>query len=424
VPRNITLDQPAAITVVVSTTPALCFNQASGTASAAGSGGTLPYTYQWSAGSSTSNFNGQLPQGSYVVTISDANGCSSTQNFSITQPTQLSITATSVPVSCANSTDGIVTANPVGGTQPFTFDISGNGIQQNNTTGLFENLPIGDYILLVTDVNNCSAQTQATVAPAQEDAFVVETDSTTCFGDVYRDGKIIVTALFPQNGPYYYSLDGINYRTKPQFDSLGHGDYQVFVRSEKGCESTLAATVFQPAKLEAVITPSTLDIALGQSGTVAVNVINAKYNVSYQWSPVAGLNCSDCASPTVSPFTETEYALTVKDSRDGKKFCTAKAELLVVVGPHGEILIPNLFSPNGDGANDVFSIFGNNIREVSLKIFNRWGEKVFEADNIYNGWDGTYKSVAQPSDVYTYIVDIVFLDNQKMFKSGTITLVR
>lgn len=422
-PRNITLDQPAAIAVTVATTPALCFGQPTGTATATGSGGTLPYTYQWSATGSSSNFNGQLAQGNYVVSISDANGCSSFQNFSITEPAQLSLTAASTPVSCANASDGTVTANPVGGTQPFSFDISGNGIQQNNTTGLFQNLSIGDYNLLVTDVNNCTAQAQSTVAPAQEDAFVVETDSTTCFGDVYRDGLIVITALFPQNGPYYYSLDGINYRTKSRFDSLGHGNYQVFVKSEKGCESTLAATVFQPEKLEAVITPASLEIALGEGATVDVSA-NNRYAISYEWSPVTGLSCSDCASPSVSPFTETVYTLTVKDNPTNKKFCTATAELLVVVGPHGEILIPNVFSPNGDGANDVFAIFGNNIREVSLKIFNRWGEKVFEADNIYNGWDGTFKTIAQPSDVYTYTADIVFLDNKKMFKSGTVTLVR
>ena len=422
-PRNITLDQPAAIAITVATTPALCFGQATGTAIATGSGGTPPYSYQWSVGVSSSNLNGQLPQGNYVVSISDANGCSSTQNFSIAEPTLLSLTAASTPVSCASASDGTITANPVGGSQPFSFDISGNGIQQNNTIGLFENLSVGAYNLLVTDVNNCTAQAQSTVAPAQVDAFVIETDSTTCFGDVYRDGQIIITALFPQNGPYYYSLDGINYRSKARFDSLGHGDFQVFVKSEKGCESTLAATVFQPEKLEAVITPALLEIALGEGATVDVTA-NNRYIISYEWVPITGLSCSDCASPSVSPFNETVYTITVKDNNPGRKFCTATAKLLVVVGPHGEILIPNLFSPNGDGANDVFAIFGNNIREVSLKIFNRWGEKVFEADNIYSGWDGTYKSIAQPSGVYTYTTDIVFLDNKKMFKSGTVTLVR
>jgi gliding motility-associated-like protein len=421
--RNITLDQPLSLNVNVLASPALCFGEATGSATATGSGGTQPYTYQWSVGATTSNFNGQLAQGSYSVTISDANSCTASGSFSIAEPALLSLSTASTPVSCANVNDGTVTATPVGGSQPFSFEILGNGIQQSNTTGFFENLAVATYNLIVTDVNNCTAQIQSSVAPAQIDAFNVATDSTTCFGDVYRDGGIIITAQFPQNGPYYYSLDGVNYRTKARFDSLGHGSYQVFVKSAKGCESTLAATVFQPEKLAAVVSPSLIEIALGESSVVNVSS-NSSYTTTYEWSPITGLSCNDCAAPVVSPFTETEYTLLVKDTRDGKKFCTAKAELLVVVGPHGEVLIPNLFSPNSDGINDVFAIYGNNIREVSLKIFNRWGEKVFDADNIYGGWDGTYKAVEQPSGVYTYTADIVFLNNKKMFKSGTVTLVR
>jgi gliding motility-associated-like protein len=89
-----------------------------------------------------------------------------------------------------------------------------------------------------------------------------------------------------------------------------------------------------------------------------------------------------------------------------------------------ELFVPNLFSPNGDGFNDKFEVFGFGIRDFKMKIFNRWGEKVFESNNQSDSWDGMFKGVMQNPDVFTYLLQVVYLDGKEVTRKGTITLVR
>lgn len=89
-----------------------------------------------------------------------------------------------------------------------------------------------------------------------------------------------------------------------------------------------------------------------------------------------------------------------------------------------QIYIPNAFSPNGDGLNDVLKVYGYIIRDLRFVVFNQWGEKIFESRNQASGWDGTYKGKQQPSGVYIYLCDITLKDGTKMQKKGSINLVR
>lgn len=90
--------------------------------------------------------------------------------------------------------------------------------------------------------------------------------------------------------------------------------------------------------------------------------------------------------------------------------------------PH--LYIPNVFSPNGDGQNDILFIRGDGIREVEIIIYNRWGEKVFEGTNINSGWDGQYKGANAEAGVYSWIVEVEFVNGTQKKLGGTTTLVR
>lgn len=89
-----------------------------------------------------------------------------------------------------------------------------------------------------------------------------------------------------------------------------------------------------------------------------------------------------------------------------------------------DVYIPNAFTPNGDGRNDVFLVYGNNISGVRMTIFNQWGQQIFQSMSKNNGWDGTSKGANQPSGVYVYMVEIDIADGTKQMKKGTITLIR
>ena len=102
----------------------------------------------------------------------------------------------------------------------------------------------------------------------------------------------------------------------------------------------------------------------------------------------------------------------------------ASASSRVIVIGMPPVYIPNSFTPNGDGNNDLFLIYGEGIKTVNLKIFNRWGEMVFNSENQFLGWDGNYKGANQPVGVYVYEAQITFLDNRQTLRTGSITLIR
>jgi gliding motility-associated-like protein len=139
------------------------------------------------------------------------------------------------------------------------------------------------------------------------------------------------------------------------------------------------------------------------------------------WTPSSGLSCIDCPNPLVNPYNRlTEYTLTI--TYNGQ--CVVSSSLTVIVDNNLEVYIPNSFSPNGDGNNDVFTIYGQGIKAVELDIFNRWGEKIYESNSQFAGWDGTYKGVLQNPGVYVYNVRITFLDNRTKERTGSITILR
>jgi gliding motility-associated-like protein len=104
--------------------------------------------------------------------------------------------------------------------------------------------------------------------------------------------------------------------------------------------------------------------------------------------------------------------------------CYGYGTLYADVANPEPFFIPNAFSPNGDGNNDLFTVYGDGIASVDLNIFNRWGELVYETGNSLAGWDGTYKGEMQPVGVYAYVAVITFLDNSKVTKTGTVALMR
>jgi len=146
-----------------------------------------------------------------------------------------------------------------------------------------------------------------------------------------------------------------------------------------------------------------------------------------QWQPTTGLSCSNCTSPVVNPKQTTSYRITVTNEGG----CVNKDDVTVfVVCNGGNVFIPNTFSPNGDGNNDVFYPRGTGLYTVrSMRIFNRWGEPVFEATNFLandasKGWTGTFKNNPSPNDVYVYFVEVVCENNAILTYSGNVALIR
>ncbi len=156
-------------------------------------------------------------------------------------------------------------------------------------------------------------------------------------------------------------------------------------------------------------------------GTYSNNV------TSYLWSPSTSLSCADCPQPVSTTKFDTKYLVSVVDSNG----CKNNAQVQVIVLCKGAtIFVPNTFSPNGDGVNDVFYARGVGLDRVkSLRVFNRWGEVVFEqrdfpVNNPQYGWNGKHKGGKQQPDVYVYQVEI-FCENSEIIRfNGNIALIQ
>ena len=417
------LTQPTAMSASATSTDAICYQSPTGSATATAQGGVTPYSYAWSDGQTTKTAT-SLMAGAYTVIVTDAGGCSVSAATAINEPSQLVIdNITATPVKCLGEKNGTLTVTSSGGNLPHNNSATQDGsnfFYANN--GVIEGLDTGSYLIIVSDNAGCTTTQMAYVPNAVLDVFTVTTDSTACYGSGYNDGAIHITTS-SLNAPYWYSIDGgAQQQLSGDFYALYAGNYIVTAISANQCTTQIAATVHEPLEMYAQVTPDTLTIALGESGQAVVSYQNAS-NVTYLWQPGYALSCADCPNPTVTAYERQDYIVTVS-MQSGLAVCTATAKLHVAVLEEEPIYVPNAFTPNGDGNNDMFLVYGQDIKTASLKVFNRWGELVFASTNQFLGWDGTYKGQPAPMGVYTFVAEVTYLNNKTADRKGTVNLIR
>jgi gliding motility-associated-like protein len=210
-------------------------------------------------------------------------------------------------------------------------------------------------------------------------------------------------------------------KAKPVTSTL----YSVIGKDNDNCFSDTAYVYIHVTPLPTVDAGADLTIAVGTSGQLKATA-SADVN-SLQWSPSNYLSCNNCLEPHVSAKQTTTYKLEARNAGG----CKTTDEVTVsVICNNGNVYIPNTFTPNGDGMNDIFFPRGKGIYMVkSMRVFNRWGEVVFErlnfqANDISAGWDGTYKGQKLATDVYIYTCEIVCENNETIQYKGDLTLLK
>lgn len=166
-------------------------------------------------------------------------------------------------------------------------------------------------------------------------------------------------------------------------------------------------------------------ISAGGSTTLSASV--SEDVSSIKWIPATGLNCINCTTPVAAPRQTTIYTLETKN----KGGCTTRDQVTVFVFcNNANVFVPNTFTPNGDGNNDVFYPRGKGIYSIrTFKVFNRWGDQVFEQTNlqpndIARGWNGQHNGKQAPSDVYVYTMDVICENNVILNYKGNVALIR
>lgn len=331
---TVIITQPPVLSATQSQTNILCNNATTGVAHVVAAGGTGPYSYIWNSGGNAATENG-LGAGSYTCTITDANGCTSSNSFSITQPAAL-VASNTVSPSVCTSNNGSATASSTGGTGPYSYTWSNGG-----NTAAQTSLGAGSYTCTITDANGCTANTIATV-PSSGSISV----SIAAVGNVLCSGGNTGTATaLPAGGtgPYIYAWSsGGNNAT---VTGLPAGSYTCTVTDANGCVSTQSITITQPTPVTAATSQSNVLCNGGNSGSATIIPSGGTGPYTYAWSPSGG------NSATASSLSATTYTCLVTDSNN----CTATASFNITQPPFlaiGNTSVPETCG-NGNGSSTV-----------------------------------------------------------------------
>ncbi|MCB9300132.1 MAG: gliding motility-associated C-terminal domain-containing protein [Lewinellaceae bacterium] len=395
------------------------------------------FQYQWTTqgGNITAGANSLTPvanaPGLYVLRITNTdNGCEQEASITLNQDIQ-------PPVANAGG-DFILPCfedqrqlNGAGSSQGATFSyqwtaINGNLVSGNTSLNPLIDAP-GVYRLLVSNtINGCVSDDEVVVGQDFPSAMVSAVQPL-CYGD---RGIILVESVNGGSPPYLFSVNGgDSFQSNPIFQQAPSGLYEVVVQDVNGCEYRQQQLIEQPDSLIVLAAEPEATVLLGDTYQ-----INTLVNIPYSelawvsWGGRSDLSCDDCLDPIASPGESTDYRVRVR-SVNG---CEDVAVVRVYVDKRPNIFIPNAFSPNGDGANDVFLIFarsGSVAQVRSFYIFNRWGEQVFQAfgfppnDPRY-GWDGIFRGEPMNPAVFSYFAEIEFVDGSVELFKGDVQLVK
>jgi len=284
--------------------------------------------------------------------------------------------------------------------------------------------PVVNTIYTVTGTNQygCTSSDSVFVKVQHRLPLQVNPGDTICLGESVR--------LFA-SGSQRYSWQpstGLNdpNSPSPQASPLSSTLYTVTATDSANCFIDTASVFIKVFPIPTVEAGPDQTIEVGSAG-VQLHATGSSDIVSWRWSPSIGLSCINCPDPNAAPKQTTGYTIEVRN----EGACLAKDNLTIyVVCNQGNLFIPNTFSPNADGMNDRFYPRGKGVFMIkSLRVFNRWGELVFERLNFNPndasaGWDGKYKGKQLSPDVFVYTCEIVCENNQLLSYKGDVTLLQ
>lgn len=273
------------------------------------------------------------------------------------------------------------------------------------------------------------------VDPCCKDTSTLALDALTtdlrCFE--IPEGKIIAMGL--RGSPdYSYSLNGEPFRPNPLYGNLPAGQYFIRVQDLKGCVDTITKLINQPPPIVVDAGP---DQVVDFGNTTFLNATYTSFNGvdSLFWKPPGDFSINGITNPEVFPKTTTTYTFIVTDENG----CTEEDQVTIRVNKEYKVFVPNIFTPDGSGANDFFNIWTPKaVKYVELlEVYDRWGNLVYQgidtrapaSGNLVvstqnNGWDGSFKNRPVQSGIFAWRAKVRFIDDEIKEYSGDLTLVR
>ena len=395
-------------------------------------GGLGDYTYSWFGDngfiSSQEDIN-NLPGGTYTLTVTDQNDCSSSQIIEISEDSGIALDFTvsdfnGYGVSCNEGNDGFIDLNINGGSSPYLINWEG----PSGFSSYFEdisNLTAGLYTMYLSDVNGCSAFININLSEPEELEFTIDEIPEIC-----GTGGEISIQIYGGNEPMSYNWLGPNSFSSNNNDlsNLLPGNYQLTVSDANNClvsENIIIESIEGPIS---DFNASSYEFMLSDDPVNFFDNSNTDPNYdleisSWLWDFGDG-GMSNEQNPSYLYSNPGLYYvwLTVTDENN----CDNSTMQTINVLEEYFSYSPNAFSPNGDGVNDLFSPVLTDIdyETYDINIFNRWGDIVFQTNNYNESWDGTFQGNNLPQAVYTYKITYKTRRGLEKQERGDIILIK
>ncbi|TNE64498.1 MAG: hypothetical protein EP344_03685 [Bacteroidetes bacterium] len=255
------------------------------------------------------------------------------------------------------------------------------------------------------------------------DSIHIAVHPVKCHG--LRNGIIEIAEVYGGVHPFYFSLDGQTYSTRPVFDLLWAGEYNLYVKDSTGCVVMYPVLVPEPEELRVKITVLDSAIIAGEWVQVKATVYPPDADLAYiEWRPSALFGSPNQLTQYIRLLEDTDLAITVRNTNG----CIAR-DMVPVQVEKTNLYFPNVFSP-GSTQDNYFTLFaGEGVsRVVSLQVFDRTGNMVYEGRDFLpndplQGWNGKWRGRRAPDGVYPWVALIEFLDGSRQRFSGNVTLI-
>ncbi len=419
---TVSISQPAALSATLSATSTLCYGDNTGTATVTNViGGTPNYGYSWNNNQLNANAIA-LTAGTYTVIITDNNNCSIAQIVQVNDAPQLLVNIPP-PVEICAGQQATVNSNVAGGTPNYNY--SWNTGQNTNGINPFLN-QITNFTITVTDNNGCIAQaiTQVTVNALPVVSFssdITEGCAPLCvnFNNTTTNSQSQVWSFGDGSGstlnaPYHC------------FMQAGAYNITLAVTDNKGCIDSLTRNNYinvypnPTADFQVYPNPSAVN--------TIINFIDKSVGATaWNWSFGDAINSSSNLQNATFVYTDSGYYQIRLIVINGFG-CSDTSVQLLFIEPEFLFYIPNTFTPNGDGLNDIFapSLFGIENETFEFYIFDRWGNKIFESNSSTIGWNGVANNgseIAQ-QDTYVWLIKLKDIKGSRHKYVGHVNLIK
>lgn len=405
--NSYTVSQPEILSAQANPIDITCHGANNGAISLTVNGGTPQYTYHWNDNNAEANRT-NLPVGSYSVTITDNHNCSTTATASISQPTALNVNGNATNISCYGRNDGAISISVSGGTEPYDYQWNGQTAEANPT-----NLSAGNYSLVVTDANTCTAAFSATITEPDELVAIPNITPITCAG---ANNAVLSASATGGTGIYaqYFWFRAENPNSpvcvQPQYQNVAAGNYLLVVKDSHNCTDTVPVAVEDAVahNFEMSVTDAQCN---GGTGSIAITVDGGNgTGFSFAWSGNVYSTNSATSLPaghytiTATDNNNCETILDTAVNEPEMPFIGAWSDIVLCEGQSYTLDAGNYTSYQWSNGATTQTLLVSEANDYSVTVTDNQGCRSYDAVNVsirqpYTGDKLALASVSETNSV-------------------------